>query len=502
MRKRVSPAILLALFGFLLFSPSALGESPRKKDGGDQEPYLTQSPGDRFKDKIFLLMEAEKPSAYLYETIRVTIKIRVNGFSIKDVQYPKFAHEGFFKSEFDDPLKKEEIINGVKYETIEFKTLLFGTEAGSFNLGPAQLQCNLQADKTMGQTPLLPPGGNVREDYFGARETFALTLKSEGMSLRILPLPENGKPRDFNDAVGNFRFRLEVQPREVRVGEPITLRMVIEGKGNFIPITAPQFKAQSGFKIYRAQAIQKSSSKIFEQVIIPQTENLREIPRIHFSHFDPEKNIYRVLNQGPVPLRVSKPSSPEDLKSGEKSSQGIKDGEKGLIGRDIIYIKESPGKLVQKGDFLYKNKTFLLLQGIPLLISIVIFGFHRQRERLKNDLIYAAQRRASKKIKQGMRETSRILRGGISADFYDCLFKTLQAYLVDKFNISPGEISLERIHQQVEKNGGIEILRGKFENIFAQCDLARYASAKFEKAEMERTFEDFKNIIGYLEKKK
>jgi len=502
MRKRVSQAILLALFGFLLFSQSGLGESPQKKDGDNQEPYLTQSPADRFKDKIFLLMEAEKPSAYLYEIIRVTIKIQVNGFSMKDVQYPKFAHEGFFKSEFDDPLKKEEIINGVRYETIEFKTFLFGTQAGSFNLGPAQLECTLQAEKTMGQTPLLPPSGNVREDYFGARETFANTLKSEEIFLQILPLPEKGKPRDFNDAVGKFRFRLEAQPREVRVGEPITLRMVIEGKGNFTPITAPQFNTHIGFKTYEAQAIQKGSSKIFEQVIIPQTETLKEIPRIHFSHFDPEKNIYRILHQGPVPLRVSKPSPPEDLKGGEKSSLGIKHGEKELVGRDIIYIKESPGKLAQKGNFLYRNKTFLLLQGIPLLIFIVIFGFHKQRERLKNDVIYAAQRRASKKIKQGMREISRILREGKSAAFYDCLFKTLQAYLVDKFNVSPGEIFLERIHQRLETNGGLEILRGKFENIFAQCDLARYASAEFEKAEMERAFEEFKDIIGYLEKKK
>jgi len=501
MKRRIGRTALLALFGFLLFPSPGLGESPQKKDGPDQESYYSHGQMDLFKDKVSLILETEKNSAYLYEMIPLTIKMRVKNFSIKEIQYPKFPHEGFFKAEFDDPLRKEETINGLRQETVEFKTFLFGTQAGNFILGPAQLQCTVQADNAMGQPSHVPPGGRAREDFFGARETYPLTLNSEKLSLKILPLPGKGKPHDFNDAVGNFRFRLEVQPREVRVGEPITLKMVIEGKGNFNPITPPQMETKGGFKIYAPQAAQKGGAKIFEQVIIPQTEALKEIPRVRFSFYDPEKKNYRILTQGPVPLKVAM-ADPDNLKNAPKSGLGMSRGERELPGRDIMYITESPGRLAPKGTFLYKNRAFLLMQGIPLLLLMIIFGVHKRRERLNNDLIYAAQKRASKIIRKGLKGISRTLGEGKPDDFYNRLFKTLQTYLVDKFNLPPGEITRERIAWLMESRGEMETWKGKFENIFTQCDLARYAAAKFEKGEMEKIFEEFKDLIGHLEKKK
>ena len=50
-------------------------------------------------DRIFIVMEAGKKSAYINEVIPVTIRLYVRKLSIRDIQYPQFPHEGFLAGE-------------------------------------------------------------------------------------------------------------------------------------------------------------------------------------------------------------------------------------------------------------------------------------------------------------------------------------------------------------------------------------------------------------------
>ena len=66
--------------------------------------------------------------------------------------------------------------------------------------------------------------------------------------------------------------------------------MEINGTGNLNTVLIPSTDISSGFKTYEPQVKTGEHSKSFTQVLIPENENVTEIPKAEFSFFDPAKN--------------------------------------------------------------------------------------------------------------------------------------------------------------------------------------------------------------------
>ena len=84
------------------------------------------------EQRIYLTLQVPKSKAYLNEIVPVTIKMHINKLGVRDIQYPKFKHDGFSIGEFekakqyledyvknDDKFKEEAIFGGVFLETSE-----------------------------------------------------------------------------------------------------------------------------------------------------------------------------------------------------------------------------------------------------------------------------------------------------------------------------------------------------------------------------------------------
>jgi hypothetical protein len=452
-------------------------------------PLISDVTPHPLREKVFLVMKAERTSVYLHEIVPVTIRLFFQGVNLKDIQYPRLSHESFSVQEFEHPVEKRETINEIIYETVEFKTNLFAKKTGDFRLGPARLRCTVWIGK--GERDRPPPSNHDSVDsYFGASENVSLDLESEQILFKVSPFPQEGKPADFEGAVGNFSFTAEVHPREVRLGETIVLRMRIQGKGNFHTVTSPRIEKGMDFKIYDPQTSEQTGLKIYEQVLIPRSEAVKEVPQIRFIFYDPERAEYRTLHEGPFPIKVIRPDGEKEQKIGSVP---------GAIGRDLITIKESPGRLKKKGDFLYKNKTFLLFQLLPLLLFVSLLLFNRRRERLRTDVKYAMRLEARKEAKRGVKELERILEKENPIDFYNSLFKTLQGYLGNRLCLSSGGITGAVVEEVLKPKGADGEVLKKLREIFNECDQVRYAASTFGKKEMEETFNRTKEVIRYLE---
>lgn len=479
--------LLLIILGICFHPLCVISENMKPEEKGEERILSPAEKLDEIKDKVFLMIKVEKEQVYVNEISSLWVKLFVSGFSIKDIQYPKFSHRAFLTTGFDQPLQKTERVKDVLFDTWEFKMAIFSQKPGDYFLGPTELRCVLQGREGGTESFHSKDQKEAVEDYFGRYETLSLNLKSEKIKIRVMPFPIKGRPVDFNGAVGNFHFKMEAHPKEARVGNPITLRMIIEGKGNFSAVTAPTLKRTDDFKIYKPQIIQKDGLKIFEQVLLPQTE-VKEVPEASFSFFNPDKKVYLTLLQGPLPIKVV------------KLEKNVVQGEKEVLGRDILFIKDSPGKLIRKGDFLYKNSVFLLTQLLAILLFISFLLLNRQRERMRTDVRYAGKRRASKRAKKGLRELERMIKEGKSKEFYDILFKTLQVYLGDKFQIPSGGITGETVDQALRAKEIDKKLCGNLKNIFEECDQARYGSLlTLERSKMEEIFLLMKETIRRLE---
>ena len=125
-----------------------------------------------------------------------------------------------------------------------------------------------------------------------------------------MPLPEEGKPEGFSGAVGKFGFNVSVSPTEVKEGDPITLRMTVNGEGNLTAFEMPSLSSKDNFKLYDPQIIEKDNIKKSEQVIIPNSAEVIQVPKIQFSYFDPDLKRYQTITRGPFPITVTKPRKP------------------------------------------------------------------------------------------------------------------------------------------------------------------------------------------------
>ncbi len=459
-------------------------------------------------ERIFLTLQAAKTKTYVNEVIPVKIKLYINQLSIRDIQIPEFIHEGFWVDEFSEPKQYREVLHDIQYDVIEFDTNVSGMNSGNFNIGPASLKCNLivkKKEKSRTVSPFFDEsffGSDIFDDFFGRYERQPLNLTSKAIPITILDLPENNKPDNFSGALGNYNFYLAASPTEVNLGDPVTLKMTITGEGNFKTVKVPVIKNTDGFKIYDPEIKQTESEKTFEQIIIPKEDSIQEVPEVMFNFFDTRTGQYKTIVRGPIKIEVKPLPEGEELKVfGLPEEEKTPVRPKEILGRDIVYIKDSPGKLKPREQFLCKNKFFLAVQFIPFLALISIMIFQKRRERLETDIRYARRLRAHGKARKNLLKIRRLLDSQKTDKFFDGVFKTLQEYIGDKFHLPIAGITASVIDDLKRYNIDRKIL-AKIKDCFNECDKARYAPLSVTKEDMVRTLDLLEEIIDKLTKVK
>ncbi|MFH1045891.1 MAG: BatD family protein [Candidatus Omnitrophota bacterium] len=476
-------------------SPGQYNQPPRQ-----QEKAPPVQP-EGLENRALVVMEVGKRQAYVNEAIPIKVKLYVSRMAIRDIQYPEFAHEGFSVGEYSVPRQYQEAMNGIAYTVVEFTTEAFGLWGGDLRLGPAVIKCNALVRQHSAAPSWFDDdffGGN----FFNQYDLYPLELKALDVPMAILPLPEENAPSSFNGAIGNYKFDLQANPREVKVGDPITLKISIFGSGNFKTVKPPALDFGNDFKIYDPQVVQENSAKVFEQVIIPTNESVKFVPAVKFSSFNPETQAFEELTRGPIPITVTPLAKSDQLAIFERSEEGKESLQhKEVLGKDIIFIKDSPGVIQRRGQALYKNRIFLMLLVVPLLAVILVAVLQKRRERLETDVRYARRLRAPGKARKNIRQLRHLLGANQPQRFFDAVFKTLQEYLGDKFHLPRGGITADVITQLQARAIAAELL-AKLKDCFNRCDMARYAPASITKEEMRGTLALLEEIIDALEKVK
>ena len=167
-----------------------------------------------------------------------------------------------------------------------------------------------------------------------------------------------------------------------------------------------------------------------------------------------------------------------------------------------MYIKPETGKLSKPGKYLYKNKTFLLLQVFPFLSFLVIYILELRSRRLKTDLRYARKLSAPKKARTGLNKARNYLSQGRNKDFYDTLFSSLREYLGDRFHLPSQAITIDIIDAVLKPKGASIETLNKLRDIFNDCDTARYSSLESGADGMKLALRKLEEVIDYFQKAK
>jgi hypothetical protein len=175
---------------------------------------------------------------------------------------------------------------------------------------------------------ILPKNRQVSLDSRNDIETI-ITAPSEVIEARPLPQPA---PAGFRGAVGSFSITVSPEKSRVHTGEPLTVFITINGRGNLktlppVAVSLPQElrKEESGIPtVLQDRAGQPDESVTTRMTLIPdETGSFRFIP-VRMTFFDPWKGRYETIEAKEISVTVipgkSPAQEPQTHTSQEKAS--------------------------------------------------------------------------------------------------------------------------------------------------------------------------------------
>jgi tetratricopeptide (TPR) repeat protein len=446
-------------------------------------------------EQLKLVLRAAKTELYLHERVPLSLLLYVGNVRVSDLQYPNLPGDGLAIDKLpEQPQQRREQTPQGAFQVVDFTTTLTPLRAGTLTVGPA----------TMGLNQIVRGRGG--DPFFGqlfGDSRRPITLRSDPLVLNVLPLPEANRPADFGGAVGRFEVDVKAGPLSLAAGDPVTVTTTIRGTGNLDALTAPAITGSDTLRVYPVQqgtASPGGGDRVFEQVVIPQRAGNVALPETRFSYFDPDARTYRTIVHPPIAMTV-RPSAP-----GQAAPQIVGGGPAPArpesLGRDLVFIKDTPGTLVPIGTRRYRSLLFWSLQVIPLAAWLAASAFDRRRQRLTGDVRYARFTRAGRAARAAIAGARQKLSAGDHAAFYDAVARAVGDYLAAKLDLPPGGVTAEAVRNRF---GGRELppeLARDLEEFLATCERARFAPAADASAEMQRTIERADAIVRALERER
>jgi hypothetical protein len=356
--------------------------------------------GQNAEEKIaFAELLVPKKTAYVGEIIPVVLRIGFNSRTqLREMAVPQINGQGFTIQKLSEGEKNLETIDGQSYVVFTYKTAISAARPGDFQIGPVEEKANvLVARRSSGvrRRPFDPFSGEdpFSDPFFmpfgGLMEQHEISIKSDPVPLEVKSLP-SGAPANFSGAIGSFSMTAEANPKRVQVGDPITIKAAIAGRGNFDRMNAPELSDERGWHKYPPSSNFKqdddvgiSGTKSFELVVSP-NEKLTTIAPLVFSYFDPAKDRYITLQSEAMPITVegnAQATPAAGAATGAAVAPNLAGPQKP---QDILHQINVRGKIVHTFAPLYTRAGFWLAQLFPLALALGLLGWKVQSIRASN----------------------------------------------------------------------------------------------------------------------
>jgi hypothetical protein len=420
----------------------------------------------------FLRLAATKTNVYLGEAFPVQIDLYFQ--NMDDARYPRLHAEGFSVVQGEEPVRTQTQVGGVGYNLFTFKMAATPARAGNLKLGPAD--CSLTILVPLPRNPRDPFAGFFGPNY----HRFPTNLQSAPVAMQVLPLPTENVPGTFNGAVGTFTMTVAAGPTNVAVGDPITLKVSISGRGRLDGLMLPEQPQWRDFTTYAPNKKIDSSDPLgtagtvtFEKVLIPQNHEIRMLTPFEFSFFDPAQKQYRVLTGPAFPLNirsVATAAAPPPIPTNATAHAEQQ-------ADDILHIR-AQFAAGTAGALLIRQPWFVALQAAPVCAWLALLVARKRREALANNPKARRQREVARRVREGLKELHTLAAAQNSDAFFATLFRLLQEQIGERLDVPASSITESIVDERLcHANVSAQTLT-ELHELFQMCNQARYAPQK------------------------
>lgn len=441
-------------------------ESPRKNDPNDPYAIAARS--------AFIKAITSKSTVYQGEPFVASQKLYYNTQigQFTPLKEPDFT--GFYKAPVAIKTIKEDVetYKGERYKAgIINQTVLIPQRSGKLELGEFEVR--------------IPTGiPTNRRDFFGRTmlQTVNQTSIDKFPTITVKPLPEKGKPSNFDGAVGDYSLDVSLSREELTANESVTLTIKISGSGNIKLVDIEKPEIPSAFEAYDPKYSENITvngsgmrgSKTYEYLLIPRYGGTYKIPEIKFSYFDPRKERYETLTAPEREITVTggtpMPGNNGGVASSEKEDVNF-------IGKDILFIKTKNSGFRKKGESFITSTGFYAALGTIAATFVGMLGFFLFTSNRKVDMRQTKSLKASKMARKHLSQAKKEMDAGNSEAFYLELSSALWGYFSDKFSIPQSKLTKELIYETLMDKGIDKSTADHVNDIMNRAEMARFTAA-------------------------
>ena len=424
------------------------------------------SPADE-QDAFLVSAAVDNPSPYLGQQVTYTFRyLSIFGFSRWPRGYEQPDFTGFWH---EDPFQREieDIVGTRRYRGMAINTPIFPAVEGAVTIEPASIT--------------VPPSS-----FRSGR-----TLETDPVELEIRPLPDGG-PDDFRGAVGDYNVAARITSRFATANEPLTLSMIIAGRGNLETLPDPILPELSGWRSFDGESSVRTQitdgelmgARTIERIYVPSAPGDFTIPAIPFSYFDPFQEQYRTVATEPISLTVA--PSP----GGEAPPLTSDRDEVERLGSDIRHIKPVPSELRPSGSPITGGAAYRLGWAAPLAAIALAAGVKMYRGRRRDPV--ELRRRAA--YRNAMRAVDL---AGSAARPADNAAAALSAYLGDVLGQGVAGMTQAALAEALAGRGAGEALVERVLDAVSLSEDARFAPGA--RAESDSLVDEVRRLMTDLE---
>jgi hypothetical protein len=389
--------------------------------------------------EIFIKTVPTKTKLYVGEQLVITHKLfsRLSLVGMKKYDAPVF--DGFWTKKLDVPnTAVQENIDGVAYLTAEIeKHLLYANSPGKKTI------------KVIAPTYVVRKVSNKKprsfwEQFLGGQqyEDIEVKAKSSALTVEVLPLPEEGKPANFNGAVGKLNYKIETNTQTLKANEALNLKITISGNGNFPLIDAPKLNLPEGFETYDPKVNEGNGSKSFDYLIIPRQEGEFILKDLDFSYFNSETKKYSTIPSPEMKITVLPPDPNSTGAQVYTPQNTVKETE-----NDIRYIKKGNFELQKSETEFFNSFGHIALMAGSVLMLIAALILRRNYIKNNSDLGMVLERKAAKVAKKQLAHAEKLMQQNKKDEFYTEILNAINSYLGHKLHIPVADLSRETIQK-------------------------------------------------------
>jgi len=418
-------------------------------------------------DNIELIASVSKSSPYINEPITIVYKLYykspINVSNASESEAPKY--KDFFTQNIKIPQLKvdRETYKGQIYNVVDWKkVVLYPQRDGNLEISPLSL--NLVLDFPTNKRDFF---GNIIYD----QASKIITTGSKIITVR--KLPDNGKPKNFSGAVGQFEFDIILNKNSLKASESFQAKVKVTGQGNLKLFDLPNLMVPASMELYEPERKENVKTNLsgmsgtIENIytIVPKYQGKFPIQELEFSYFDPLEKTYKTVKSQKLNIDVF-----EGPTLSSNNNENI-----------VLPVSESFKFIKKENNFTRINKeqfsntsTFYILLSIPVLslLSFIIFYSLPKRKELNN---YEKIKKVYKQIKINLNNAEKSI--GNKDEFYDLVEKAIYNCLKARFSIETNKLNKESIKKQMILEG-ISIDKIKIIlKLVESCERARYSNS-------------------------